>query len=286
MRKPDPIIVRDLFPETLDELILLLSSLSEDEWQRPTACSEWSVKDIALHLLGGKASLLSRKRDGFAPGSHINDWRELVEFINNLNDTWVKATRRLSSRVLCDLLRFTGTEVSEYFATLDPFATGGPVNWAGDGPAPVWLDIAREYTEWWHHQQQIRDAVGKPGLKQPRHFAPVLDTFVRALPHTYRNTDADEGTLFALTISGDSGGQWFILRERGEWNLYRDHERGRTEHGQGGRQEPAAEIVIDEDLAWRLFTKGVTPEEARTRATVRGDMRLALTFFGTVSVIA
>src|SRR5215208_6866152 len=111
MRKPDPIIVCDLFPETLDGLIRLLSSLSEEEWQRPTACAQWSVKDIALHLLGGKASLLSRKRDGFAPGGHINDWEELVAFINNLNDTWVKATRRLSPRLLCDLLRVTGTEV-------------------------------------------------------------------------------------------------------------------------------------------------------------------------------
>ncbi len=30
-------------------------------------------------------------------------------------------------------------------------------------PAPVWLDLAREHTEGRTHQQQIRDAVGRPG---------------------------------------------------------------------------------------------------------------------------
>lgn len=27
----------------------------------------------------------------------------------------------------------------------------------------MWLDAAREYTEFWVHQQQIRDATGRPG---------------------------------------------------------------------------------------------------------------------------
>src|ERR1051325_5654651 len=276
MKKPAPIIVTDLFPEVLDELLLLLSSLSEEEWQKPTACAQWSVKDIALHLLGGEVGILSRQRDGFRPGADsISNYQELVAFINGLNDVWVKATRRLSARLLCELLRHTGAQVCEYFASLDPFAIGGPVDWAGSEPAPVWFDLAREYTERWHHQQQIRDAVGRPGLKQPRSFAPVIDAFVRALPHTYRNVNADEGALVALTISGDSGGRWFVLRGRDEWGLYLDVKR-----------EPEAEVIIDEDLAWRLFTKGVTRDEARTAATVIGDAPLATNALEMVSVLA
>jgi uncharacterized protein (TIGR03083 family) len=275
MKKPDPIIVTKLFPEVLDELVALLSSLSPEDWRRPTACSQWSVKDIALHLLGGEVGILSRKRDGFSPGGPVGNWEDLVAFINGLNDAWVKATRRLSTRLLCDLLMLTGTQACEYFESLDPFATGGPVDWAGSQPAAVWLDLAREYTERWHHQQQIRDAVGRPGLKQPEYFAPVLDAFVRALPHTYRDTQADEGALVALTIAGESGGRWAILREQGRWNLYVDADR-----------EPAAEVIIDEDLAWRLFTKGVTKDEARGRVKTIGDVTLALKALDMVSVIA
>jgi uncharacterized protein (TIGR03083 family) len=276
MKEPGPIIVTQLFPEVLDELVALLSSLSERDWQSPTACPRWSVKDVALHLLGGDVGILSRKRDGFSQaGGQVSDWEGLVALVNEFNDTWVKATRRVSPRLVCDLLKFTGVQVCEYFDTLDPFAIEGPVEWASDKPAPVWLDLAREYTERWHHQQQIRDAVGKPGLKGPRYFAPVLDAFARALPRTYRDTAANDGTLVALTVTGESGGRWLILKEPGGWKLYLDVT---------GR--PAAEIILEEDLAWRLFTKGVTKDEARKRVKIIGDPSLATKALDTISVIA
>ena len=53
-----------LFPETLDALVDLLTDLSPDDWQKPTVCAGWTVKDIAAHLLGGEIGILSRKRDG------------------------------------------------------------------------------------------------------------------------------------------------------------------------------------------------------------------------------
>lgn len=273
MRQPEPIIVVELFPEVLDRLVEVLSSLTPSEWDAPTVCRGWTVKDIALHLLGGDISLLSRKRDSYKfSGSTIKQWDELVALINELNDTWVKATRRLSPRLVCDLLRFTGAQLCDYFATLDPYALGDPVDWAGAGPAPVWLDLAREYTEKWHHQQQIRDAVSRPGLKEPRYFAPLLDTFVRALPRTFKDTTAPAGTAVALTIAGDAGGRWFLVREGDEWRLYLE-----------ASVEPRAEVVLDQDIAWRLFTKGVGGDASN--ATITGDESLGRKVLDTVSII-
>jgi len=275
MRPPEPIIVTELFPEVLDSLLELLSGLSPQQWQQPTVCTQWSVKDIATHLLGGKLGILSRKRDGYAfSGSPIMKWDELVTLINNLNDLWVKAASRLSPRLLCDLLELAGGQVCEYFKSLDPFAIGDPVDWAGPERAPVWLDLAREYTEWWHHQQQIRDAVDKPGLKQPRFFAPVLDAFLRALPHTYKTVEAQEGTLVGVTIAGDSGGRWLLRREQSAWQLY------------VGDAAANADITIDQEIAWRLFTKGTSRDKALAAATLAGDRSLALKTLDTISVIA
>jgi uncharacterized protein (TIGR03083 family) len=276
MRKPEPIIVANLFPDVLDSLLDLYSSLSAGDWNKPTAAPRWSVKDIALHLLGGDLGILSRKRDGYLLShAQFNGWDEFVSFINDLNDVWVKATRRLSPAVLYDLSGFAGRQVCAYFDSLDPHSPGGPVEWAGPEPAPLWLDLAREYTERWHHQQQIRDAVGKPGLKEPKYFAPVLDAFVRALPQTYRGLSADDNTLLALTITGDSGGKWFLLRENDSWNLYLDVAR-----------RPYAEVSIDQDVAWRLFTKGIGRDKARKSATFNGDQTLAARVLDMVSVIA
>jgi len=275
VERPQPIDVVALFPEVLDELVGLLSALSGEQWNRPTVCAQWCVKDIALHLLGGEIGILSRKRDRWSQTvGDLSTWDGLVVFINESNDLWVKATRRISPPLLCNLLTLTGTQVCRYFESLDPFAIGDPVDWAGPEPAPVWLDLAREYTERWHHQQQIRDAVGMPGLKQRRYFHPVLDAFVRALPHTYEEVEAPEATTVALTISGESGGRWCLVRENARWELHLDPDR-----------EPDSEVVIDQDMAWRLFTKGVTSSEAQARSVIRGNRALALRALEMVSVI-
>src|ERR1051325_11868878 len=95
MKKPQPILVADLFPELLDGLIELLTSLSPEDWNRKTVCPQWTVKDIASHLLGGECGILSRKRDAYLPsGKEIESWEQLVAFINNLNAVGEKAPQR------------------------------------------------------------------------------------------------------------------------------------------------------------------------------------------------
>ena len=48
---------------------------------------------------------------------------------------------------------------------------------------------------------------------------------------------------------------------------------------------PAADVVLPQDVAWRMFTKGVDGERARGLAVVRGDVPLVSPIFKTVSVI-
>jgi uncharacterized protein (TIGR03083 family) len=274
MEHPAEILVADRFPALRRELLRLLADLSGDDWKRPTAAPLWSVKDLVAHLLGGDVWILSSKRDGFRPSDkQFQEYGQLVELVNRLNAEWVLAAGRMSPRLLIELLAFTGPEVDACFAALDPLAMGGPVNWAGPEPAPQWFDIAREFTERWHHQQQIRDATGRPALYDPYFLAPVLDTFVRALPHNFRHTLASEGTEVRLEISGEAGGVWFLLRDE-QWNLRLK-----------SSTEPAAEVVLPQDMAWRLFTKGIDPDAARARAVIRGDAGLVSPIFATTAII-
>jgi len=280
MTPPPPVLTLDLFPEERAALLALLGGLRAEEWRKATVCPGWSAKDIAAHLLGDDIGRLSRGRDAFAAAAFTSFDRdtfeaELLAFINRQNESWVEAARRLSPRLLIDLLRWSGEETQRYFESLDLYALGEPVSWAGPQPAPVWLDLAREYTERWLHQQQIRDAVGRPGLKEPRLFAPVLDTFVRALPHTFRRVKAPAGTQVKLVISGAAGGEWCLVRRKQAWEL--------CEHG---GPDLAAVAVLDEETAWRLFTKGISRDEAATRCSYAGDRRLAAKVVDTVSIIA
>ena len=271
-----PVVVIDRFPALLQELLGLLAGLSDEDWHRPVQGGEWVVKDVAQHLLGAEINILSGKRDRFSEKlAPADSWEELLALINRRNAVWVEATRRMSPRVICDLLRITGEQVIAYFGQVDLYAIGGPVSWAGPEPAPVWLDVAREYTERWHHQQHIRDAVGRPGCTEAYFLDPVLATFAHALPAAFQAVDAPEGTNITLAVTGEGGGTWSAVREQGRWRLYL----GRPRH-------PQAEVELSADTAWRLFTKGIPEEEARRRARFSGDLELAEKVLQMVAIIA
>jgi len=281
----EPVLTLHLFPEERSALLKLLASFSAPRWDTPTVCAGWSVKDVAAHLLADDLGRLSRGRDAYAPASFAastpeNVESQLLEFINRQNETWVAAARRLSPILLMELLRWSGDETQKYFESLDMFALGEPVSWAGPESAPVWLDIAREYTERWLHQAQVRDAVSAPLLTQPRLFLPVLDTFVRALPHTFRDVERPQGThvLLLITRIGETGSpplQWSLVREATRWSLF-----------DSATFEPSATVKMDADTAWRLFTKGLTEPEALARTTITGDPGLGEKLLDTVSIIA
>src|SRR5215204_3822442 len=80
-------------------------------------------------------------------------------------------------------------------ASLDLLGEG--VSWAGVEAAPVWLDVARDYSEDWIHHQQIRDAVRRQGLSSTEFLDPLLDTLMRALPKTYEPLHAEMARLWS-----------------------------------------------------------------------------------------
>jgi len=216
------VVVTHLFPPEWASLLELLSSLGAGQWQAPTVCPGWSVKDVTLHLLGDDIDLLSRRRDGAAPADTPRQpvrFQELVTSLDRLNQTWVEATRRISPRLLCELLAVTGEATARYLASLDPFAVEESVSWIRPDPVPNCLDVARQYTERWTHQQQIRDAVGIPGLKEPAFMAPVLATFVHALPRAFAGVPAAVGTTVEVMIAGEAGGCWVLTSTPHRWEL-------------------------------------------------------------------
>jgi uncharacterized protein (TIGR03083 family) len=273
LRVPEPIIVTPLFGEERAALLDVLGSLSDEEWRRPTVCAGWNVHDVAVHLLGGYAGNLSRRRDRFA-NAELPPGDDIVHRLNMYNEIWVEAARRLSPPIVMQMLALVGDQLDAYFESVDAFETGSGVTWVGDGPAPVWLDLAREYTEHWHHQQHIRDATGRSILNEPRLMHPVLATFAFALPKTFEDVETPGGTSVTLTIAGPAGGDWTIVDQNG-WRLF-----------EGRPSSPDARVVLSQDVAWRLFTKGISPGAARDAASVEGDDRLAGRLFNAVAIMA
>jgi len=267
-----------LFPILDKKLLELLRSLTPEEWNLPTIAKLWTVKDIATHLLDGnfRALSLSRDKHSIQPDRDIGSYDELVGYLNQLNADWVKATKRLSPRVLIELLETTGEQYSSYLPTLDLNADAiFSVGWAGEDVSRNWFHIAREYTEKWHHQQQIRDATGKQGIMTRELFYPFIETFMYGLPHTYRNEAAAEGTTIRITIDTEIGGSWYLQRNNNKWALCNST-----------TNAVDAELVIQPDTAWKLFTKGIRPDTAMDGCRISGKTELAKPALNLVAVMA
>lgn len=268
--------VLPLFPVLDQHLTALLRSLTPADWQRPTLARQWTVKDVAAHLLDGNLRTLSMLRDGyFGEAPDDASYEGLVVFLNRLNADWVRAARRLSPAVLIELLAQSGAEYTALLTSLDPVAPAAfAVAWAGDTESPNWFHIARDYTEKWHHQQQIREAVGQPGLLTRELFSPFIETLMRGLPNAYRKVVAPVGTRVQMTVRTELGGTWHLERAAAGWHL-----------APPGTAAPAATLTLDPDTAWKVFTKGLSAAEARPHALVTGEERLAVAALGLVAVM-
>src|SRR5690242_1038702 len=277
-----PIFTAHLFPKVDGMLLELLRSLSPEDWEKQTVSPKWKVKDVVAHLLDTALRGVSFARDGYAPPApKIESPAALGAFIDRLNEEGVTVYGRLSRNVLISLMETACRQLAEYHAGRDPYAQAPyGVSWAGEEKSVNWFDTAREYTERWHHQQQIRLAVERPGVQEPgiqtrELYYPVLDCFMRALPFAYRNVSAGAGTAIRITVSGECGGRWNLLREDSGWVL--------TEREQ---DQPAAESIIPQEIAWRIFTKGIDPASARSQCKIIGDASLGLPVLSMVSIVS
>ncbi|WP_328645077.1 maleylpyruvate isomerase family mycothiol-dependent enzyme [Amycolatopsis sp. NBC_00348] len=266
-----PIDVLPYFAKEEQSLMTLLSALTPEDWTRPTMCTGWSVKDIAAHLLGDKVGRLSRGRDGHsADGPRPGE--AFPRFIDRLNEEWVVACLRLSTDVLLTMLYEFMGQTTDYWAKLDLDVLGEPVSWAGDAPAPRWLDAARDYSEFWVHHVQLREALEHTPL-EAEHAEPIADTFVRALPHTLRDVEARVGKQVGYTVTGTGGGKWHARLERDGWVLDRGAPPSRT---------PLATVTTDADTFWRLCTRN-SPDVSRVKTS--GDENVCAVVLGMTSII-
>lgn len=234
-----PVDVREPLLSERAELIDLLVSLDYDDWLSDTRCGNWSVKDLALHLLDDDLGWLSRGRDAdttsLIPLS--DDFREFVAELDQKNQTWIEAAGGLSQRLVTDLLAWSGGEVRAYHQSIDLSGTTKVV-WAG-GRVPAWLGIGRDFTERWVHQKQIREALNRPG-EHDRYLPAVLSIFVWAFPYQYR-TPADPGTVVNLDLGEPAC--WHLIRRDENWALE-----------PGLAPSASATLATDIDVAWRVLT--------------------------------
>ncbi len=271
-----PILAASLLRRVDAKLVELLRDLGPDEWDLPTLAPAWKVRDVAAHLLDTVLRKLSLVRDHcFVENPVIRSPQDVIDLVNRLNREGVTVYRRLSPPVLADMMESACLQSADFHESLDPFAHAVfNVSWAGESTSLNWFDTARELTERWHHQQQIRHAANRPGIMTPELYHPVLDCFVRGLPHAFCDIDALPGTAVQLEIAGDCGGTWLLKKHDSGWRF-----------ASSAEITPAARVIIPQEFAWRVFTKGIDRAEALAHSLLEGDHILGERIFHLTAIV-
>jgi uncharacterized protein (TIGR03083 family) len=269
-----PLDVTGMLEPERSELLDVLGALDVDEWDAPTECPAWTVKGVALHVLGDDLSLLSRQRDEAVQGlilyAESRPGLSFRQLLDAFNEQWVEAATFVSPPLVIELLRQAGEWTAAFYTEVDPHRPGEPVGFfggrgtSGQSPSPTspyWQAVAREYIERWVHQHQIRRAVGHPDLGRA-FLEPAAATVGRSFAAHLPDCGAGVGTVIQFAV--DDVGTWSLTRSDEGWSF-----------ADGANSDAAAVLSLDQADATPVLSRAWTGDEAVAAFRVSGDVALS-----------
>lgn len=141
------------------DFIDLVTPLSQAEWDAPTALPGWSVGDIVAHIGWLEGMLIGEYDAPHEPDwvslPHVqSDFGRITEVPVDLRRSWAREA------VLIEL----ADRVSRRTAELEEGPHAADAEVMGPfGPAPLSRVLRMRTLDTWVHEQDIRDALGRPG---------------------------------------------------------------------------------------------------------------------------
>jgi uncharacterized protein (TIGR03083 family) len=188
--------------EQFDAVLDLARGLDDHEWDQPTACPGWSVKDNLVHVIGTEAMLLGR------PTPEVDlpdDLPHVRNDIGRFNEQWIEAYRdRTPAEVVADLDEVIAARRAE-LADKDQAA------FDAESFTPAGTDTYGRFMrirvmDMWMHEQDIREAVGRPGHDDGSAAVTALDEMSGAMGFVVgKRAGAPAGSSVRLDLTGSSG---------------------------------------------------------------------------------
>jgi uncharacterized protein (TIGR03083 family) len=256
--------------EVWGSLSALGATLDEVQFDLPTECPGWSVKDQFSHLIGTELLL-----EGAAvPDVEVLERDHLHNELGEANERFVLARRgRSGSEVVAEFTELT-THRLETLRALDDEA------WQVLGPSPIgmvpYVDFMGVRTfDSWVHEQDVRRAVGEPGGRGGLGERVTLDRMEASMPFVLgRRVGAPEGTTFRIEIEGALGRIMQLVVTRA------DDGRPRAAATAVIDGEPTAWLCVDEETFVRRCCGRISADLLRDApgTALGGDVALASSF--------
>ncbi|MHB8464330.1 MAG: maleylpyruvate isomerase family mycothiol-dependent enzyme [Acidimicrobiales bacterium] len=176
----------------------LCRGLGDTEWDLPTDCPGWTVRDQLSHVIGTESMLLGRTAPPAAPAglAHVRNP------IGEINEAWIEARRGSPGPVLIDEFdEVTGARLAAVRAMSDADLDAVTPSPIGNVPYATFMDV--RIMDCWVHEQDIRRATGRPGGLDTAPAATALRRFASSLGFVVgKRTGAPDGTTVVFDLSG------------------------------------------------------------------------------------
>lgn len=176
----------------------LCSGFPGTEWDLPTGCPGWTVKDQVSHLVDYEGRALGRPGPQREPGPRPHVKNEL----GRTNEIGVDARRPMpGTEVLIEFRQVTAERLVRLRRLTGQDLTAEAMTPAGAGTVADMLTL--RVMDAWTHEQDIRRAVGRPGHAEGPVAAESLGYFTRFLPYLVgKRAAAPEGSKVVFRIAG------------------------------------------------------------------------------------
>lgn len=143
--------------EVWGDISALCADLSADQWNLITECPGWTVRDNVAHMIGTERMLL-----GEQPSAEARDAEHVKNDIGKANEAWIATYADWDGAKLLDEF---GAVTSR---RLDVLRAMSDDDWnkegfTPEGPGPYRNFMRIRVFDCWYHDQDIREALGKPG---------------------------------------------------------------------------------------------------------------------------
>jgi uncharacterized protein (TIGR03083 family) len=204
------VVDRDEVVAALDEeweaLADLAGALEPDEWTRPTDCPGWDVKAQYSHILGLEAMLLGRP----APDLTLPPARHVRNDLGRINELWVANYR---DRAVTDLIADLGEVIISRRVAL---AGMHQEEFDADAMTPAGPDTYGRFMrlrvmDQWFHEQDVREAIGRPGHLDGLAPQVVLDEITAAIGYVVgKKAGLPEGATGRIDLKGPMSHCWNV----------------------------------------------------------------------------
>ena len=183
----------------------LAASLSDDDWSRPTDCTGWDVRAVALHVLGSADAQASVREflHQLRRGLPLNREIDSQHWVDGLNELQIRERSSLSNQELAGRLAAVGPRAVEgRWGTPPPMRHlplpfGPPIGWA---PLKYLLDVG--FTrDVWAHRIDICAALGRPVDATADHDGRLVADIVGEWADLH-------GEPFEVVLDGPAGGKF------------------------------------------------------------------------------